>query len=129
MDTFVLAIEQFCLNTYDSNEWADMNIHQLIPQKKWLSTECFCLLSHEVAYPSDFWMILLEPDLPSIKRFREQTDSLCQQLRNGDITLGEAQYRYKLVEIEFKKRLPPEMMGNMPPFLKKPLEALIDIFK
>ena len=129
-DSVVLAYKTFCQNTYDpANKLAGINIKKLQTQIDWLAVEIFCQIIHEEAYPSGFWENLFQPDLPSIKKYQERTDSICQDLRNGDIIYSEAVYRWQQANLEFDHRLGPETLKKMGKDLKKPIEILIDMFK
>jgi hypothetical protein len=129
-DSVVLAYKKFCRDTYDpANKRVGVNFQRLPTQIDWLMVEIFCQLMHEDAYPSGFWDNLLEPDLPCIKKYQERTDSICQELKNGDIIFSDAVYRWEQADLEVKQRLGPETVKKMGKDLKKPFELLIDMFK
>ena len=128
-ESVVLAHKQFCRDTFDPSNKLRMKAKVLVEKKEWLNKEFFCQLIHEVAYPSGFLDKLLEPDLPCIRKYQESTDSICEKLRNDDIKLNEAFYRWEQANLEFENSIGPETIKKIGKNLKKPIEVLIDMFK
>jgi hypothetical protein len=128
-DSVLLAHRQFCKETFDyTYQWNGEDYSRLVEKIDWLEVEIFCQITHEMAYSSTFWGVLLEPDLPCIKVYQKRSDSICQKLRNGDITYKEAVYRWQQADLELDKRLGPEMVKKTGRDLIKPIENLIDMF-
>ena len=129
-DSVVLSHNHFCRDTYNpNNKITGINLKTLNTQTTRLSVEIFCQTIHGIAYPTGFWETLLEPDLPIIEDYKKRTDSICQQLRNGDIQYGEAVNRWEQANLEFDNRYLAESLKKMGKDLKKPIESLIETLK
>ncbi len=128
-ESVVLAYEQFCLDTYDPDEWAGMMLNGLVARVEWLDDEVFCQVTHEIANPtSGFWKNLFKPDLPSEKKFAERTDSICQELRNGKITLNDAIYRWKQELLIVQNLIGADTAKEMGKRLKNQIKFYLDLF-
>jgi hypothetical protein len=128
-ESVVLAHNRFCETTFDPEyKWIGEKYKNLRNKKGWLGKESFCLAVREMAYPSGFFERLFDPDVPSVKNYRSVTDTICQQLRNGDIEFSEAVYRWEQANLELDKHFNADIVIKMGQDLKKPIEKLVDMF-
>ena len=128
-ESVIMAHEQYCKDTYDPDGPLKMKSKGLEERQDWLRNEIFCQLTKEIANPSSFLDILLEPDLECIRKFRERTDLICQNLRNNAITYSEARYRFNQAYLDFKNHLDAETVKKIVEHLKKTIDSLIDLLK
>lgn len=88
----------------------------LIDRVKWLRTETFCQMIRYSVDPGG-WRSLFKPDVPSYRRLDELSRSLCEDLRKGALSLGDAQYRWQQELLWTYKHLPAEVGKDVAPKL------------
>lgn len=129
-NSVVLANEHFCKITNDpGSRMSEAQMDVLLKQVDWLRTETFCNATSEFFNPGSFWLNLFMPDIPSLTKFSEESDSLCEELRNDNITYNYAVYRWEVAYEEFNKRSGPEMVKKAGKDLSGPVNALLDLLK
>jgi len=101
-DSIILFFKQYCQSTKS-------DLSNIAETYNWFLNEYFCLSVHNIAYP-DKLVDSAYQDTPSVKRLRNQADKLCNELRDGKITYGDAWYRWKQEFIIFQKNIKNDMI-------------------
>lgn len=126
--SIILPHKKFCNDTFAPGKWASINTHMLDKKVDWLNTEFFCQVTMEVAYPTD-WTSIGDPQLPSQKKFLEDTETICRELRNGNVRHDDAFYRWQQAFERFKRRSKPEFVQKSLKDINKLTDAISNLFK
>lgn len=114
----VLVFKKFCA---DSKKAKDLS--HTVP---WLERELFCQIAYTSAYP-DSWLSAWTSDFPSVKRFQQQSDKLCEELRNNKITTSEAWYRWQQEMTRFQSNYKSEALRASLKSGYKPFKWAFDV--
>lgn len=87
----VSMFKKFCLDTASTEKKG--YIPRLEERLDWLKVEWFCQMSRSIVAPGGLAGVI-RPELPSFERLEEKAYSLCEALREGEITVEEAWYRF-----------------------------------
>ncbi len=125
---FLRVHEKFCRDTHDpfSTGVHQMKTAVLLERAEWMRKELICQLALFVAYP-DSWVMVLAPEekVDSVKRLENLADSLCDELRSGDLSASDAAYRLQQEIERFKRHFPKEAAGQAGRQMLEPAEKLL----